>query len=72
MCVVEAGLSGGILLVGCCVRPRDSYASSFVLAVGVGGPLIGGCCSCFGMGAGGVSRTGDSGGGGMSVPSVKE
>lgn len=67
--VVEAGLRGGLSYV----RPRLSY-SPFAFVVSFSCPLVaivGGVCAGIGFDTGASSLTGESGGGGMFVPSVR-
>jgi len=68
--VVEAGLRGGLSYV--LVRPRPSY-SPFAFVACLISPLvaIGAVFAGTGLGAGGASSIGESGGGGMLVPSVR-
>lgn len=68
---IEEGLKGGLSYV--LVRPRPSY-SSLALVARLISPLVaigGAACAGAVLGAGGASSTGESGGGGMLVPSVR-
>jgi hypothetical protein len=77
--VVDEGLNGGCPTV-VVVRPRPSYTPFAPVALGVGEEPSSGAvavrssavCEDLGAGGGGSSSIGESGGGGISVPSVRE